>query len=134
MKASDADPVKRWRAVVDFYSEFASMKHYEFLSPMIGLADWVGKQPFAARIYPGTSHEWLIVSLTPGYDPPNQPFFSCLSLADSTFSCELWAAVGRTRSKKSFPLRQTHEAFTEFIGRLESIVEPDVAPDCGGIT
>jgi hypothetical protein len=133
MKASDPDPVKRWRAVVDFYSEFASMKHYEFLSPMIDLAEWVGKQPFAARLYPGTSHEWLIVSLTPGYDP-NQPFFSCLSLADSTFICELCAAVGRSHGKESFALRQAHEAFTEFVSRLASIAEPGVAPDCGDIT
>jgi hypothetical protein len=44
MKANDPDSVKRWRAVVDFYAEFASMKHWEFLAPMIGLAEWVGKQ------------------------------------------------------------------------------------------
>jgi hypothetical protein len=131
MKASDPDPVKRWQAVVDFYIEFASMKHWEFLSPMVGLAEWVGKQSFAARLYPGTWHEWLIVSLVPGYEP-DEPFFSCLSLGDNTFGCELWSAVGRSRDKRVFPLQQAHKAFTEFVGRLESIAESGVPPDCGG--
>jgi hypothetical protein len=131
MQVDDPDPVKRWQEVVDFYTDFASMKHCKFLAPMIGLAEWVGKQSFAARLYPGTSHDWLTVSLVPGY-LPEKPFFACLAHSDGTFSCELLAAGGNSCGKQVFPLEQAHEAFTEFVGRLEKMAEPDVGPGAGG--
>ena len=120
MRASDPDPMKRWKEIADFYIEFASKENWEFLFPMIVLAEWVAKQPYAARLYPGTSHECLTVSLVPGYQP-DLPFFSCLSLADGTSSCELWAAVGESRGEKSYPLQQIEKGFTEFVNRLDTI-------------
>ena len=104
MNAEDRDSVLRWQSISDWYAEFATQLHWEFLAPMVGLTAWVAVQPFAAPLFPGTSHEWLCVHLHTGYNP-DLPFFSCGARADGQFECELWAAVGRSRVLKAFSAR-----------------------------
>ena len=104
MNAEDRDSVLRWQSISDWYAEFATQLHWEFLAPMVGLTAWVAEQPFAAPLFPGTSHEWLCVDLHTGYNP-DLPFFSCGARADGQFECELWAAVGRSRVLKAFSAR-----------------------------
>jgi hypothetical protein len=120
MNSDDPDPVRRWRSIADWYAEFATMRHWEFLAPMVGLSSWVGEQPFAASLFPGTSHEWLCVHLRPGYNP-DLPFFSCGARADGEFECELWAAVGRSQGSRVTPFGQAREVFAEFVGQLHQI-------------
>ena len=120
MKADDLDPVQRWRSISDWYSEFAAMPHWEFLAPMVGLTAWVAEQPFAAPLFPGTSHEWLCVHLHTGYKP-ELPFFSCGARGDGQFECELWAAVGRSRGRRVVPLDQARYVFAEFVALLHGI-------------
>lgn len=122
MKVDDPDPVKRWRAIIDFYTEFSAVQHWEFLAPMVQLAVWLSDQPMAARLYPGTSHEWLCVSLVPGYNP-DLPFFSCGTRGEGMFECELWKAVGRRWGKRLFPWEEATKAFAEFVKDLDAIAE-----------
>ncbi len=117
MKADEPDAVQRWQSISSWYSEFASMTHWDFLLPMVGLTAWVSGQPFAAALYPGTSHEWLCVHLQPGYHP-DQPFLSCGVRPDGQFECELWAQVGRSRERKVASLDQDCALFKEFAGKL----------------
>jgi hypothetical protein len=100
---------------------------------MVGLTTWVAEQPFAAPLFPGTSHEWLCVHLHAGYNP-DLPFFSCGARSDGQFECELWAAVGRSRGQKVVPFGQAREVFEEFVGLLHGLgrnAEPDAAPHRG---
>jgi hypothetical protein len=130
VKADDQDPVQRWHSISEFYVEFAAMPHWEFLAPMVGLTEWVAKQPFVAKIFPGTSHEWLCVHLHTGYNP-DLPFFSCGVREDGQFECELWAAVGSSRGKREVLFRQACETFAEFVGHLHRVAaeaEPSAAP------
>jgi hypothetical protein len=131
MNAADQDPVKRWQSISNWYAEFAAKPYWEFLAPMVGLTAWVAEQPFAAPLFPGTSHEWLCVHLHAGYDP-DRPFFSCGARGDGLFVCVLWAAVGRRRGKRLVPLDQTREVFAEFVGLLHGLAadaEPGAAAD-----
>ena len=133
MNAADEDPVQRWRSISDWYAEFAAKPYWGFLAPMVGLTAWVAEQPFAAPLFPGTSHEWLCVHLHTGYYP-DLPFFSCGARGDGEFECELWAAVGRSRGKRVVPLGQAREAFAEFVGLLHGLAadaEPGAAADRG---
>jgi hypothetical protein len=120
MVTSDPNPAKRWQQIVDFYADFAAMKDWEFLAPMIGLAEWAAAQPMAATLYPGTSHEWLTVSLHPGYEP-ELPFFAAGARGDGQFQCELFRAVGRQLHSWVGPLEQARRMFTEFVGRLGAV-------------
>ena len=117
MKAQDSDTVKRWQSISEWYAEFANLPGWEFLQPMIGITAWVGEQPFGARLYPGTSHEWLCVDLHPGYNP-EQPFFSCVTKADWQFECTLWERVGRRLSRQIVPIDQAQLLFTDYVGKL----------------
>jgi hypothetical protein len=105
MVTNDPNPAERWRAITEFYTDFAARKHWEFLTPMIDLTKWVAAQPMAAKLYPGTSHEWLTVGLGPGYQP-ELPFFAACSGLDGQFQCELYLAVGRQLHKWVGPLDQ----------------------------
>jgi hypothetical protein len=131
MVTSDPDPTERWRAIVEFYTDFAAKRHWEFLAPMVGLAEWVAAQPMAARLYPGTSHEWLTVGLHPGYQP-ELPFFASCSGGDGLFRCELYGAVGRQLHTWAGPLDQAPAAFTEFVGRLEAVAPNHPLQQTGG--
>jgi hypothetical protein len=135
VKADDLDPVQRWWSISEWYTEFAAMRHWEFLAPMVELTAWVAEQPFAASLFPGTSHEWLCVHLHSGYDP-DRPFLSCGVRGGGQFECELWAAVGRSRGKRLVPFGQAREVFAEFVGLLHGEVadaEPGAAPDRRGM-
>jgi len=121
MMTSDPDPGKRWRAIVEFYAHFAAMKHWEFLAPMVELAEWLATQPAAAKLYPGTSHEWLTVHLHPGYQP-GRPFFAAGVRGDGQFLCKLHESVGCPLHSWVGPLEQARSKFMEFVGRLEAIV------------
>jgi len=121
MVTSEPNPADRWRAIVDFYIEFAGVQHWQFLAPMIELVKWVAAQPMAARLYLGTSHEWLTVGLHAGYQP-ELPFFVACSGGDGQFRCELFGAVGRPVHKWVGPLDHAPSAFTEFVGRLEAVM------------
>jgi len=125
MVTNNPDPAERWRVVVEFYGEFAAQQHWEFLAPMVRLAEWVSAQPMAAKLYPGTSHEWLTVSLQPGYQP-DLPFFVACAGADGQFRCQLYGAVGRLLHTWLGAVDQAPAAFTEFVGRLE--VVPPIHP------
>jgi hypothetical protein len=111
------DPLQRWRAISDWYAEFATDRQWGFLGPMVGLTAWVAEQPFAAPLFPSTSHEWLCVGLHTGYDP-DRPFFSCLARVDGQFECELWAAVCSSRGRRVVPIDQAREVFAEFTALL----------------
>jgi hypothetical protein len=133
VNAEDDDPVLRWRAISDWYAEFAAKPHWEFLDPMVGLTGWVAEQPFAASLYPGTSHECLCVHLHTGYNP-RLPFFSCAPRGEGQFEFELWAAVGSSLDRRVTALDQVRETFTEFVRLLRSIgggAEPSAAADRG---
>jgi hypothetical protein len=120
MTSDDEDPAARWQSIRDWYDELARAPGWEFLGPMVELTGWVARQPWAAGLFPNTSHEWLCVKLKPGYDP-DRPFFSCGARADGQFECELWAAVGRTLERRLFPLSEAQSAFWNFARRLEGI-------------
>jgi hypothetical protein len=120
VKAEDPDHVQRWRSISDWYAEFATMQHWKFLAPMVGLTAWVAEQPFSAPLFPGTSHAALCVHLHTGYNP-NLPFFSCEVRGDGQFECELWATVGRSRGKRVVPFDQAREVFAEFVKLLHGI-------------
>jgi hypothetical protein len=119
-KAPYKDPVRRWRAISDWYAELAAMPYWEFQAPMVELTLWVAEQPFAAPLFPYTSHQWLCVGLHPGYRP-GLPFFSCGVRNDGQFEFKLWAEVGRSRGKKVVPLEQAREAFREFASLLHGM-------------
>ena len=98
---------------------------------MTGLTAWVAKQPFAAPLYPFTSHEWLCVGLHTGYKP-ERPFFSCGVGAGGQFRCSLWAAVGESLGERVVPFEQAGEVFAEFTSQLLGCspdAEPGAAPD-----
>jgi hypothetical protein len=120
MYAEDRDAVRRWQSISNRYAEFAAQPHWDFLAPMVGLTAWVAVQPFAASLFPGTSHEWLCVHLHTGYNP-NLPFFSCGARGDGQYECELWAAVGRSWGKRVVPFNQAREVFAEFVASLHGI-------------
>jgi hypothetical protein len=122
MVTSDPDPAKRWQVIVEFYADFAARRHWEFLAPMIGLAEWVAGQPMAAKLYPGTSHEWLTMSLHPEYQP-ELPFFAARVRGDGQFQCELFEAVGCQLHSRVGPLEQARTMFIEFVGRLEAVAQ-----------
>ncbi len=120
MKAENQDPIQRWRSITEFYEEFAVKPHWEFLLPMVALTSWVAEQPFAAPLYPGTSHEWLCVDLHIGYNP-DLPFFSCGVRSDGRFECELWVSVGSSQDRRVVALDQAREVFAEFVVLLHGI-------------
>jgi hypothetical protein len=98
---------------------------------MVGLTSWVAEQPFAAPLFPGTSHAWLCVHLHTGHDP-DLPFFSCGMRGDGQFECELWASVGRSRGRRVVPVNQARETFREFVTLLHGMggsTESGVATD-----
>lgn len=126
MNATDENPVLRWQSISEWYAEFAAKPHWGFLEPMVELTSWIAEQPFAAPLYPSTSHEWLCVSLRAGYHP-DLPFFSCVARGDGRFECELWVKVGRSHCNRVVVyLGQAREAFTEFVGLLHALAA-DVA-------
>lgn len=133
MKAEHEDPVRRWRAISDWYADFAALPQWDFLTPMIELTAWVGEQPFATPLFPATSHEWLCVHLHAGYNP-DLPFFSCGVHGYGWFECELWASVGSSRGRRVVPIDQAREVFAEFVGLLNDISGSDepVAPTDSG--
>jgi hypothetical protein len=116
----EPDPVRRWHRIRDFYVEFTAMPGYGFLGPMVGLANWVADQPMASRLYPSTSHEWLLVKLAAGYDPES-PFFVAISRADGQFECELFAAVSEPVDIHICPPEEARTTFTNFVGLLERL-------------
>lgn len=120
MTANDPDPTQAWRDVREFYVEFAAKPHWEFLAPMIELVEWLTEDPTASRLYPGTSHEWLTLSLTPGYHP-ERAFISACSLPDSLFECELYAEVAELVDAVICPETETRVKLTEYISRLKSL-------------
>jgi hypothetical protein len=122
MKADDPDPVQRWLKVHEFYSDFAAKPGWGFLSPMVGLVEWVAYQPMAALLYPRTSHEWLTVSFVPDYDPET-PFVVAISRGDGQFECELFAAVAEPVDIRIGPLEHAREIFVDFAGRLRDLSE-----------
>jgi hypothetical protein len=136
VKAEDSDSVQRWQSISDWYAEFAAMPHCEFLAPMVGLTAWVAEQPFAAGLFPCTSHERLWVELHTGYDP-DQPHLSCGVCGDGQFECALWAGVGRNRGKWVVPFGQARETLAALVGRLYGLAadaEPGAAADGGGMS
>ena len=120
MHADDENPMVRWQSISDWYDEFASEQGWEFLRPMVELTAWVAQQPWAAVLFPSTSHEWLCVTLKPGGDP-DAPFFSCGAGSDGQFDCELWAAGGRRLERRLFPMNEAQSAFWNFVRRLEGV-------------
>ncbi|MBX7104586.1 MAG: hypothetical protein K1X57_10930 [Gemmataceae bacterium] len=120
MKAEDEDPVQRWQSISDWYAEFAAKPHWEFLTPMVGLTAWVAEQPFAASLFPATSHEHLCVQLRSGYNP-DLPLISCTATGDGQFACELWAAVGSSRGQRVVPLCHARGVFAEFVAFLQGL-------------
>lgn len=120
MRTSDPGPAVRWRAIVAFYTEFAAMIDWEHHHAMVGLAEWAAAQPMAAGLYPGTSHEWLVVGLRPGYRP-ERPFVSCRLRPDGPFECELWTKVGHRLRAWAGPMEQARLVFGMFVGHLEGL-------------
>lgn len=120
MTADDENPTVRWQSIRDWYDEFARSPGWEFLRPMVELTDWVAQQPWAARLFPNTSHEWLCVKLKPGYDP-DAPFFACGARSDGQFECTLCAKVGHDLEKRRFPIEEAQAAFWNFVRRLEGV-------------
>jgi hypothetical protein len=94
MNADDPDPVQRWRSIADWYAEFAAMRNWEFLAPMVALTAWVAEQPFAAPLFPGTSHEWLCVHPRPGYNPDLPSRAERGRTGNSSASCGRRSAAG----------------------------------------
>jgi hypothetical protein len=127
MVTSDPDPAVRWRAIVAFYTEFATLNQWEYLQPMVELAEWVAAQPMAAGLYPGTSPEWLVVGLHPGYQP-ELPFVSCRVRPDGPFECELWTKVGHRLRAWAGPMEQARLVFGAFVGHLEALAADTPTP------
>jgi hypothetical protein len=119
MTADDENPTVRWHSIRDWYDEFARDPYWEFLRPMVGLTDWVARQPWAIRLFPNTSHQWLCVKLKPGYHP-DMPFVTCGARSDGQFLCELWTEAG-LRERRLFPLSEAQSAFWNFVRRLEAL-------------
>lgn len=122
MGETDPDPVRRWRAITRWYAEFAAIPPWEFLTPMVGLTDWVAGQAFAAPLLPQTSHEWLCVQTDPGYNP-DLPFFSCGVRADGLFELSLWASARRRLDHRRVSRDASQATFEEFAGRLLELTE-----------
>ena len=123
MIANDENPTVRWQSIRDWYDEFARSAGWEFLQPMVKLTDWVAQQPWAALLFPNTSHAWLCVKLKPGYDP-DLPFFACGVRSDGQFECTLYAKVGRNLERRRFPMEEAQFAFWNFVQRLEDVASP----------
>jgi hypothetical protein len=119
MTADDEGPEIRWQSIRDFYDEFAREQGWEFLRPMAELSAWVAHQPWAAELYPSTSHEWLCVKLKPGYDC-DVPFFACGARPDGQFECTLCAKVGHDLERRRFPIEEAQTAFWNFVRRLSA--------------
>src|SRR4051812_2668005 len=66
MTADDVDATVRWQSIGDFYDDFVRDVGWESLRPMVDLTEWVGQQPWAANLFPSTTHAWLCVKLKPG--------------------------------------------------------------------
>ncbi len=103
------------------------MNQWEYLHPMVGLAEWAAAQPMAARLYPGTSHDWLVVGLHPGYQP-ELPFVSCRVRPDGPFECHQSAKVGHELRDWTGPMEQARVVFGEFIGHLEALAADTSTP------
>jgi hypothetical protein len=116
----DEDPAVRWQSIRDWYDEFARTPGWEFLRPMVDLTDWVAQQPWAARLFPSTSHEWLCVALKPGFDPA-APLFACCARADGLFECRLWGAGARQPAERRLPMEEARSAFWNSVRRLEGV-------------
>jgi hypothetical protein len=109
--------------VAEFFAGAAATPGWGFLRPMVELVEWVAAQPIAARLYPGTSHAWLMVGLHPGYEP-GRPFFSAgygWPVNQRRFEYKLWSSVGRLLDTRVVPVAQVREVFAEFVQRLDSI-------------
>lgn len=126
MKAEDPDPIKRWQTIADWYAEFAVMRGWEFLSPMVDLTMWIGAQPFAGQLFPSTSYEWLCVDLLPGYNP-DKPFFSCVSTPDGKFECHLFSRVAHSLCREECPLEWNQRLFASFVEQLLQVGSPESA-------
>jgi len=111
------EPMERWRAVSDWYAAFASERHWEFLAPMVSFAGWIGSQPFAAALYPHTSHEHLCVHLRSGYPPDEPCIFACVR-SDRQFECGLRGRKGRLLARRISPIESAHDVFASALIRL----------------
>jgi len=111
------EPMERWRAVSDWYAAFASEQHWEFLAPMVSLTEWIGSQPFAAALYPHTSHEHLCVQLRPGYLPDEPFIFACVR-SDGQFECGFQGRKGRLLARRTSPIESAHDVFASALIRL----------------
>jgi hypothetical protein len=87
---------------------------------MVDLTGWAAQQPWAARLFPSTSHEWLCVKLKPGFDT-DEPFFSCVARADGQLYFKLWKSNGNQLEKQKFPVSEAQSKFWNFVQRLEGI-------------
>ncbi len=110
MHAGHPEPTERWGAVPEWYAAFASERHWEFLTPMVGFTRWVGSLPIAAMLYPHTSHEYLCVQLRPGHLPDEPLVFACVR-PDGQFECGLQGCKGQLLSCRTSPIESAHDAF-----------------------
>jgi hypothetical protein len=117
VKAQDHDPIRRWKAVSDWYAEFSAMHGWEFLSPMVELATWVGSQPFASQLFPGTSHEWLCVELSSEYNL-DMPSFSCVTTPDGKFECRYFSRATHSHCREQCPLEWSQKLFAACVEQL----------------
>jgi hypothetical protein len=117
MNADHHDPTERWRSVSDWYAEFAALQGWEFLAPMVGFARWVGSQPFAAALYPFTSHEHLCIRLRPGYFP-DEPLIFALARPDGQFECGIRDGSGQLRVTLLGPIEAAPDAFASVLIRF----------------
>lgn len=117
MHADHPEPWERWKAVSDWYTAFASERDWEFLAPMASFASWIGSQPFAAQLYPGTSHQWLHVQLRPGYLPDEPGIVACVR-PDGQFECRLHGRKGHLLVRRTSPIESAPDVFASALIRL----------------
>jgi hypothetical protein len=127
MTTYGTDPAKGWEKVRLYYSEFATKQGWEFLGWMVEFVEWIISQPMFVGLYPGTSREWLTVSLAPGYYE-YKPFVVVLGQSDGKFSCELFAEVADCVDGRLCSLEEAPVTFSEFINRLENFGKKETMP------
>lgn len=86
---------------------------------MVDLTAWASEQPFAAHLYPCTSHQWLCIQLLPGYNP-DQPNFACGVKSEGQFECSLWVKGQRRLIRQTVPIDQARLLFMDFVDKLKA--------------
>jgi len=117
MHADHPEPMERWQAVADWYAAFSSERHWEFLAPMANFSRWIGSQPFAALLYPHTSHQYLCVQLRPGYHPDEPSIVACVRV-DGQFECGLRGRKGQLLVRRTSPIESARDVFASTLIRL----------------